>query len=352
MRVSAARTVSALALLIALSACDADDGPSLAEPTPVTSTPALTPTPPRPPSPFADLPLGRAPSVGYVDHYVHIAPDGTRTRLPRGRGISSITPFLDSFLVADTRYFEATNGLALVRDGERQDLEPCASGGGVTSVAGGTLAWATFGCPESSILSGPTQIHRQTQNGHEVQAIDIEPNTHARTSVAGFLDGDIVFNRAFLDGAFTTDLVSAPQAISGLGWVSSIDEVGGRFAGQAGREGRIGVVVDPTTGSRLWGVFGTQPTTFSPRGTSIVASSRSWSVLDASTGTVRYELDVPDRVYLYGFAWEDEHHLLAVAWSRRETMILRFDARGNAELAAPAVRLNGSQPAYVLDSQP
>jgi len=98
-----------------------------------------------------------------------------------------------------------------------------------------------------------------------------------------------------------------------------------------------------------------QPTSFSPLRTSIVASSgRTWSVLDASAGSVRYQLDVPDRVYLEGFAWEDEHHLLAVVgWSRRrETVILRFDAQGRVELATPVTRRSGWDSGYVLDSQP
>jgi len=80
MWVSVTRTIVALVLVVALSACDEDQRPRRAEPIPVTPIPAQSPT--RPPSPFADLPRGHPPTIGYVDHYVHIAPDGTRTRLP------------------------------------------------------------------------------------------------------------------------------------------------------------------------------------------------------------------------------------------------------------------------------
>jgi hypothetical protein len=75
-------------------------------------------------------------------------------------------------------------------------------------------------------------------------------------------------------------------------------------------------------------------------------------VVDADSGGVRYQLDVPDRVYLAGFAWENEHQLLAVAGWRQETAILRFDGSGRAELAAPPTRSQIGDTGYVLDSQP
>lgn len=328
MRVSAATPVGAIVLVAALSACDLR------------------------PSPFAGLSPGDPPRVGYVDHYVHVAPDGTRTPLPRGRGVSAVAAYLDGFAFSDGVYFEGTSGTALLLPGRREELQPCTSGGAAVSPDGATVAWATFGCPESG-FPAPTLIHRRSPRGEDVQRVDIEPDTNALTSVVGLLCQEVVYNLAFGGGAFITDLVEAPRRILGLSSATSIDEVGGRVAGQAGQAGRFGVVADPSADRIQWRLRGARLHSFSPLGRSIVASSgRAARVLDARTGQVRYSLLVPDHVHLSGFAWEDERHVLAVARWRQETAILRFDDQGAAELATPVTRSRGWETGYVLDSQP
>jgi hypothetical protein len=298
-----------------------------------------------------ELPHGAAPAIGYVEDHVYVAPGGRRTALPRDRGISAVTPLGQRFLVADTRVFEGSIGLALVdRSGTRVD-EWCSSGAPVVSADRRLTAWVTFPCLES-LDTGTTRVHRSTTEGSGRRQTSQHVGRRAPITVVGFLGDDVVVDGAWEERGYLTDLVSAPRPIAGLTWLGSVDEVGGLVAGQRGTDGEQAVVLDPRTGMHRWQAPHVYLGEFNPDGSLIAGQDGDdWSVFDR-VGSVAYRLDLPSRSQLFSMAWEDERHLLAVITSRGSIAVVRFGPGGEAEIAAPVVHYDPNDPAYVLSAQP
>lgn len=298
-----------------------------------------------------DLARGAVPAVGYVVDHVYVAPGGRRTALPRDRGISAVTPLGERFLVADTRIFEGSIGLALVdRTGARID-EWCSSGAPVVSVDRRLTAWVSFPCLES-LETGTTQVHRARTDHPDQGETSQHVGRRAPITVVGFLGDDLVVDGAWDEGGYLTDLTSPARPIAGLTWLGSVDEVNGLVAGQRGTDGVRGVVLDPRTGVTRWQGRHLYLGEFSPDGSLIVGHGRGgWSVFDR-TGRADYRLDLPYRSHLSAMAWEDERHLLAVVTARAKIAVVRFGPTGAAELATSVRRYDPNDPAYVLAARP
>ena len=108
-----------------------------------------------------DLPRGDAPALPYVDRASWVNPDGSRLPIRADHGISDVAPYHGGWLVADTRFFEGTVGLALIdNEGDVVD-EWCSSGGPVTSGnvnVGGNPNLALLTSTASTIVSNPMTL--------------------------------------------------------------------------------------------------------------------------------------------------------------------------------------------------
>lgn len=137
-----------------------------------TPTTAAAPTT-RPRPSLDDLPVGEPPGIGYVEHQEYVEPDGRRTTLPPRLGVSGIVPYAGGLLVADTRVFEGTVGLNLVRHG-RVVATSCSAG--VPTRTGGWVTWLTGSCPESADFVR-AELHRARSDGSSETVRRISPRS-------------------------------------------------------------------------------------------------------------------------------------------------------------------------------
>lgn len=322
-------------------------------PAPGTNPPSPTSTPSAsaPTSALADLPTGPPPAINYVADHVFLGPGGSRFGLPDDRGVSAITPYHGGFLVADTRNFEGSIGLAFVGGTGKRVEEWCSSGAPAVSADGHLTAWVSFPCLESG-QTGETLVHRGITTGMGEGETTQSVGERAPITVSGFLGEDVVVDGAWEEQAYLTDLVSEPRPIADLSTVQSVDEVGGLVAGQWGEDNADALVLDPRTGEHRWTAAGLWLGEFSPDGGLIPGQDRDgWSMFDR-IGSAVYDLDVPAGSQLSSMGWEDDRHLLVVVTTEREIAVVRFGPDGAAELAAPVVLYDPNDPAYVLAVHP
>lgn len=350
-----AAAIVIVAIPIALFAARAPDTePSEPSPTSPTSPSPASPSPTTKQGPqLESLPRGQDPLIGYLDAGIFVGPDGTRTRVPDRFGVSQIAAFGQQFLVADARYFEGTNGLALLGPGSREDLGPCTSGGGAVTGDESLASWATFGCPES--VEGPASaiIHRRSATGTDQQVIPNEPDKNSLTAVVGFLGNEVVYTRGFGQATYVTDLVAPPRQIPKIAKVTGIDETGGLLAGQLlGRTTEDAGVIDPRTGEVLWHRRGLYIRDFSPTGELILGSvGDQWFVFDAETGKPQQTLF--DGLDVLGTVWETDQQLLAIVTQGKDQAIVRSTVDGALSLASDTVA--GNRPGeqrFVLETKP
>lgn len=309
--------------------------------------PAAAPARPTP-GPWADLPAGPAPAVPHVAGRRYVGPDGT-LRLPGGaRGVSGAVPFAGGLLVADTSYFEGTNGLALVRRG-RYDATwspggDCSSGVPVASPDGRHVAWTTVRCPESGDVAEGA-VHRARADGSgEV----VRPTGPGLVQVVGFVGDDVVYDLGFRDGAWRTDFRGAPVRIPGVDRVAALSAQG-LLVGQRGDRARI--VLD-LRGKVRWRAAAGDLSWFSPDGSRVLAvDGDRLRLLVAGDGSVRAELTLPAGVDGSTAVWEGDRSLLALAERGGRVAVVRLPLGGTAERATAAVVVRGGRPPYVLVGQ-
>lgn len=282
-----------------------------------------------PPSSLDDLPLGPVPRIGYVAGAVHHGPDGTTT-LPRARarGVLGLVSFDGGLLVSDLRFFEGTNGIALVTGTASTDLHPCTSG--VAATDGNRAAWTTFACPESG-EPAPSLLHVVDAGVETTHPIEVEPGADALTSVVGFLHGEVVVSRGFVGGSLRVDAHGVARRLPGVTGVQDVDERGGLLvAGLPGGE-EVGVV-EARTGEVLWRAAAIGP--FSPDGTRVASALRGvLSIADARTGRRLHTAALPPGSAVTGIAWEDDDHVLVVAMQAASDAVVRWDGRDRLERA-------------------
>ncbi len=353
-----AAAVVILAIPIALFAARAPDtAPSQPSPSPTSlspTSPTSTSTPTTGQGPqLESLPRGPNPLIGYLDAGTFVGPDGTRTRVPDRFGVSQIAVFGQQFLVADTRYFEGTNGLALLGPGSREDLGPCTSGGGAVTGDESLAAWATFGCPESTEGPVGAVIHRRSATGTDEQVIPNEPDKNPLTAVVGFLGDDVVYTRGFGQASYVTDLVARPRQIPKIAQVTGIDESDGLLAGQLlGQTTEDAGVLDPQTGELLWRRRSLYIRDFSPNGELILGSAGDhWVLLDAETGKPQQTLF--DGLEALGAVWETDQQLLAIVTQGTDQAVVRSTVDGALSLASDTVaRDRPGEQRFVLQTKP
>jgi hypothetical protein len=282
---------------------------------------------------------GPPPQIPYVDGTTYVEPDGRREELV-GQGpvgTSAITPYREGFLVADTRWFEGSVGLAYVRGRERTDLGPCSTSGGRPSPDRRQVAWLTTGCPEAN-LSAATVLHVADVEGSGGWTRELE--RPFMLFAVGFLGEAVVLTG--WQGPVWVVPRSGPVAV--VPHLRQAVDVHGTLV--AGRSS----VVDTATGRLLWHAPDTELISYSPDGRLLVGfRSREAVVLDARTGAVRATL--PRR--LDRLTWEDDTHLLAVTWGRGREAMVRVGLDGRAELVGPVQRVPPKRPyRYVFETQP
>jgi hypothetical protein len=296
------RTVLSLALLLALSGCQ----------------------------------WGQPPRIPYVDGTTYVTPDGRRTPIQGQQkiGVSAVLPYADGLLVADTRWFEGSVGLAHVRGNERTELGPCSTGGGVPSADRTRVAWLTLGCPESLELA-VAAVHVADADGSDGWSRELD--RQSLLFVVGFL-GDAVVVDGWLD---PIRVVPEEGPITEVPHLRHAVDVHGTLV--AGSQG----VVDTASGALLWHDPRAELGSFSPDGRLLFGAQRGENVLfDARTGEVVATL--PRRIY--PTVWEDDRHLLAVAYGKEREAMMRIGLDGRAELVGP---VRDARPyGYTFETQP
>jgi hypothetical protein len=279
---------------------------------------------------------GAPPRIPYVDGTTYVEPDGRRTpiRGQREIGVSEVLRFADGLLVADTRWFEGSVGLAYVRGTRRTALGPCSTSGGRPSPDRRQVAWLTTGCPEATLVA-ETLIHVADADGGGGWTRQLDQ--HSLQFVAGFL-GDAVVVSGWRDPVRVVPETGPVRVVPHLRYAADVH--GTLVAGHR-------AVVDTATGALLWEAPGTRLVSFSPDGRFLVGwRGRDPVVVDARTGALRSTL--PRR--LDGLTWEDEEHLLAVAQRGRGQAMVRVGVDGRAELVGPVVAGDGYR--YAFETQP
>ena len=279
---------------------------------------------------------GAPPRIPYVDGTTYVAPGGAREPIDgqEERGVSGIAPLGGGHLVADTSWFEGTVGLSALVGGERTELGPCATGAGVLSRDRREVAWLTMGCPESN-QTGPTVVHvgRTAGAGGWSRSLGFQ----CLMTAVGFVGEQVVVTswtgQVLLVGR-TGPFVAVPHLRHAV-------DAHGRLV--AGRQG----VVDTVTGRLLWHDPRTSLVSFSPDGRLLVGyRQRAAVLLDAGTG--RQLSTLPRR--LDGLTWEDDRHLLALAYGAGRVAMVRIGLDGRAVLVGPVVPDSGYR--YVFETQP
>ena len=279
---------------------------------------------------------GPPPRIPYVDGTTYVTPGGRSIPIEGQRkvGVTAVLPYADGLLVADTRWFEGSVGLAFVHGEQRTELGPCSTSGGVPNADRSRVAWLTTGCPEASLVAR-TVIHVADTDGSGGWTRELDQ--HSLQFVAGFV-GDAVAVSGWRDPVRLVPEAGPLRVVPHVH--RAVDTHGTLLAGQA-------AVVDTATGTLLWRTERTSLTSFSPDGRWLVGSRNGASVLlDARTGALRATL--PSR--LVSTVWEDRRHLLAVAGGGRHQVMMRIGLDGRAELIGPVVDDDGYR--YVFETQP
>lgn len=300
---------------------------------------------------WTDVSVGHPPVVPYVLDHRYITRHHAERALPAGRrGVSGVVAFSGGLLVSDTAYFEGTNGVALVRRGERVGSWPssghCSSGKPIASADGRFVAWVTVRCPETDDRSVGA-VHRAAADGtHEVT----QPIGAGLAQVVGFLGPGLVYNLGFQDGAWITDFRDTPIRIPGVDRVAGLSEQTGLLIGQRGDRARL--VVD-ARGAIHWRVPAGSLVTFSPDGSKVLAvTGRRLSVLRGSDGSPATVLDLPRGVDPWTAVWETNRTLLALMKRAGRVAIVRMDLDGHLERTTPAVPMKGITSPFVMLEPP
>lgn len=253
---------------------------------------------------LAELPRGPRPRTGYAAGSAYLPPHGPRTPLPAPHGLSGVAPWGERFLVADTRWFEGTLGLALRGAGGRLVRE-WPSAGTPVAARDGRVAWSRVTVSEAT-HPGPARLFVGHRDG-AVRAQTVRPGI---VHPLGFAGHRLVFARAWGGGLFLTDLRARPHR---LPWSP-------RHPGP----------VDPG-GRRI-----------------VTLAGSSLRVVRLSDGTLLHRL-VPPRGWVTSLAWEDRRHLLAVVQQGTRAAVVRLGLDGLVERATPVRRATDPDlPAWVL----
>jgi hypothetical protein len=196
------------------------------------------------------------------------------------------------------------------------------------------VAWLTMGCPESNQL-GPTVVHVDATSGKGGWTRSL--GRQYLFFAVGFL-GDAVVITGWQGPVWVVPEDGPITQVPHL--QHAIDVHGSLVAGDRG-------VVDAAAGELLWHDRHTGLASVSPHGRLIVGALRGDNVvLEARTGRVVALL--PRR--LYPITWEDERHLLAVAYGGRHQAMVRVGLDGRAELVGPVV--DDTPYRYTFETQP
>jgi hypothetical protein len=328
--------------LMAISGCTGDSGGGE---TPVASRSTQIEGPTRQAA-WADLAVGRRPTIPYVRGHRYIAPHGGHRSLPGRRGVSGVVAFSGGLLVSDATYFEGTNGLALVRRGARVGSWPsshCSSGIPVASSAGRDVAWVTVRCPESRDRSIGA-VHRSGADGSgEVT----QPIGAGLAGVVGFLGRRVVYNAGFRSGAWIADFRGDPTRIRGVERVRAVNPRSGWLIGARGDHSRLVVEADGTV---RWRAPAGDLIAFSPDGAMVLSvQGRSQiSALRSRDGSRAATVNLPAGTQVWSTVWETKGTLLTLRRTDNRVAIVRVYLDGRVERATPPLRLDNGRFPYVL----
>ncbi|WP_110205216.1 hypothetical protein [Nocardioides daejeonensis] len=290
---------------------------------------------------WTGVPAGPRPRIAYGRRDVAFTPTGEVIGAPRG--LQGVLPYADGHLVADTRFFEGTNGLDLVVGGRTVESWPsaqhCSSGLPASSRTGDLVAWVTVRCPEGDDRSAGA-VHRAASDGTGEVTVSLGGRT---ASVVGFLGDAVVYNSGFDRGAWITHFDAPPRR---LPRVRSVVAVSSRLLLV---RLAVGDAVTNDAGEVRWRAEHDVLRSFSPDGAAVLASrKRRLTIHTATTGEVRAGFDLPDGVRGDSIVWESDRTLLALAKRQGRVAIVRLSLDGSVERATPTVRVRRGTTSYVL----
>jgi hypothetical protein len=328
--------------LIAVSACTGEPNRSQ-PPVPARSTATQSPR-----VAWADLAVGHRPKIPYVRGHRYVVPDRKALALPAGRrGVSGVVAFSGGLLVSDATYFEATNGVDLVKRGVTveswRSASHCSSGAPIASSDGRYVAWVTVRCPEGLDRSIGA-IHRARADGSDKVTQPVGPGL---ARVVGLLGRRVVYNAGFQDGAWIADFRSDPRRVPGVDSVRAVDPRTGWFIGQRGDRSRLVLRADGTV---RWRLRAGDLIAFSPDGKMVLGTPgglRLW-VLRGRDGSTAASVDLPAGAQVWPTVWETSRTVLTLLRYRGEVAIVRVYLDGRIERVTAPVRLVDGRSPYVL----
>ena len=354
-----AAAVVAVAVPTALALRPGDPSGSPARPSP--SAPTASPGTPEPTvSTLSQIPEGREPKIGWRQgSVVHLA-DGRTLSLPDGIW-GSFAPYRGGLVAA------STNGIAdeVVVVGSDGGVVSRGQGSGpVVSPDGTRVTWWSHSSHGNDFVSGPTSA---TGGGTDTTV----PTTARRPKPIGYLDGQLVYAVDSDTGGVAVSCgASCTIGLSGITMVRAVDSDRHLLAGFTSSDCPTKVFHAPRltgTSSRTvpvtssWPCVQETPDGFSPDGSELTLVHQGGDgrtdgidVRDSDSGRLRMSYRAPRGVQVGFTAWEDDTHVLVVAYSAPDTewTILRLGLDRSVERAAPVVAGDDSASPFAFGAQP
>lgn len=346
---AAAAVLAAVAVPVGLSA----GGTTTAPPLPASSVT------PRPIQRIAldDLPVGAAPTTGWVDGHTWHAADGKVLAVnPHAGDVRGIAPVGDGAVVSMAHTDGALWAWFLHDDGTFEELASPIEGGLVRSPDGRVVAFVGSH-HRATVVLGARRHTALRPTGH-TGSLSAAAVTGEDCSATG--PGCVVWLNDLGRSPWTLPVASG--AAADLAMVPRIETLAdvasdGHKAGIVSRTdaGTCSEVQDGG-GHRLWRTCDARFLTFSPDGTRLLGTAAygdglgdtRLSVFDAATGRAQLDLPTARGAVITQMVWEDDTHVLAAVSEGGRAAIVRLGLDGRAEYAVAPVPQHDDVNPFVL----
>lgn len=299
---------------------------------------------------LSELPQGAAPRVAHLEGRDFVSAEGNRTTLPLG--VANATPYHGGFLVAVTG--PDLGPRVVLLDNELHEVwSRCGQGGFALSNDGIQTAYTTAACDDhvATIHLGLASGMSDSEQTQEVP-VDL-------SMPAGVLGGTVVLGSLPGDQPHVATFSGALQPIAALDSAVGVNQELGLVSGQLAGHPGSGAVVDADTGEVVWQRQGWYVEWFSPDGSQVLGVSTGrdqplvWGILDAASGELRSQFELPAGLEAQAVTWEGDDHLLMVVNQGSRQAIVRTTLEGELTRATDVVTtVDADTPTYRFAAHP